>query len=127
MKKTFLAGLLFWLHLPIVIIWFGLFLIPSSIWSWKIPFHFWYIAGIMILQMLWAYYLTHRFDIICPLTTWMQSLRGYSLNDKENYNYSYIAELCTVFNVKISSKKVSLVLLITLIIVTLQYLFFLFI
>ncbi|PIZ51626.1 hypothetical protein COY27_02835 [Candidatus Woesearchaeota archaeon CG_4_10_14_0_2_um_filter_33_13] len=124
MKKTFWIDVVFWLHLPIVILWFGLFLVPTSLWPLRITFHFWYIVSIMIIQLLWSLTIFRRFDIICPLTTLMQSLRGHKLNNDQNYDHSYIAELMQKLKLKVKYKGVNIVLLITLILIFLQYFFF---
>ncbi len=121
--RDFWINILFWLHLPIVLIWFGLFLVPLSVWPGRITFHFYYIVWIMSVQFLWGLYL-HRVDIICPMTTAMQSLRGYSLKDKENHGHSFIAELFEKIGLNLSYKVVNYLLFVTLIIVTIEYVWF---
>lgn len=121
MKKNLLTEALFWGHLPIVIIWFGLFIVPLSVWPQRIEFHFWFIAIIMIAQLVWSLLIWKKVDLVCPITTWMQYERGYSLKSKKNYEYSYIAELSQRLHVKISHRFVKLLTMTTLIIVTLQY------
>ena len=127
MKKTkktkLLIEIIFWLHLPIVILWFGLFIVPKSIFPFRVIFHFWYIAGIMLIQLIWSLIIFRKLDIICPLTTWMQSLRGFPLKDKNNFNHSFIAELLQRLKLDVDSKFVSILLIITLIIVSIQYFF----
>jgi len=128
MKKTkknkILIEFLFWLHLPIVIIWFGLFIVPKSIFPSRVIFHFWYIAGIMLIQFIWSLIVFRRINIICPLTTWIQYLRGFSLQNKNNFNHSFIAELLQRLKLEVDSKFVSILLIITLIIVSIQFFFF---
>ena len=124
MKKTLWVNIVFWLHLPIVVIWFGLFLVPLSLWPEKITFHFWYITSLMALQFLWAIFVFHKRDVICPLTTLMQYLRGYPLASKGNYTHSYIAELIDRMGLKISYKLINVILLTSLLLVTFQYFFF---
>ena len=70
-----------------------------------------------------AIFLRKKFDIICPLTTVMQYWRGYPCKDKRNYSHSFIAELSQKLRIKIHYKGVNIVLLITLIIVFIQYFF----
>jgi len=123
-KETIYIKILYWLHLPIVVAWFGLFFVPTSIWPGKITFHFWYIVGIMFGQFLWSVIVFRKADIICPLTTWMQYLRGYKLKDKKNYNHSYIAELANKIHFPITYKGINVTLLSTLILVIIQYIWF---
>ena len=122
--RKFFIEIIFWLHLPLVIVWFGLFFIPKSIWLGKVAFHFWYIFSIMLIQFIWSLVVFRKFDLICPLTTWMQYLRGFSLQDKNNYGHGYIAELLLRLRVKVSFKFVSVLLIFTLIVVAVQYFFF---
>ena len=118
MKKD---ELVFWLHFPIIVLWFGLFLIPTYFWPGRVVFHFWFIFSIMFIQLIWGLFLRRKFDIICPLTTLMQYLRGYSIKEKKNYGYSYIAELLERLGMKISYKFVNFILLITLFLVSCLY------
>ena len=125
-KREVLTEIIFWLHLPIVILLFGLFFVPSSIWPGKITFHFWFFISIILIEFIWGlfyYPITKKIDIICPLTTLMQSLRGFYYKNKKNYGYSYNAELLSRLGIKISYKMVNIILIICLILVTLQYFF----
>jgi len=125
MKKSWLIELIFWLHLPIVIIWFGTFLIPLSVFPGRITFHFWFMAIVLLSQIVWGMMLypkTKSFEMICPLTTPMQYLRGYEIKDKRNYNHSFIAELLDRFNIKMSFNAVNILLWVTFAIVIIQYL-----
>ena len=127
MNKKLFSEIIFWLHLPIVLVWFGLFLVPELLWPAKITFHFWYIVSIIILQFLWGLILfpyTKKIDMICPLTTLMQRLRGIPVQDKRNYGHSFIAEFLARYNIKSSYKKVNIVLLITLVIIVIQFFWF---
>ena len=123
-KNNFLINFIFWLHLPLVVFWFGAFVIPLSIFPDRIYFHFWFIALLLILQFIWGIILypkTKKIDLICPLTTLMQSLRGYQIKDKKNYNHSFIAELLAKLKINLSFFLVNILLLITFLIVFLQY------
>jgi hypothetical protein len=51
----------------------------------------------------------------------MQSLRGYKLNEKENYGHSFIAEFLKKLRIHLSYKTVNIILMITLLIITGQY------
>lgn len=122
--RTLAAELLFWLHLPIVLALFGFFFIPPSLWPGRITFHFWYFAGVTVVQLLWGIILfpyTKRVTLICPLTTALQSQRGFPLGDPRNYNHSFIAELVARLHLKVSFQAVNVLLLILLVIVTIQY------
>lgn len=124
MKGTFYSELLFWVHLPIVIFWFGLFFIPKSIWPERVFFHFWMIISIMAIQVIWSLVIFRKFNLICPITTWMQSCRGYTLKSKKNYGHSFIAELCGRLGFNVYFKSINIALLITLLIVVIQYIWF---
>ena len=64
---------------------------------------------------------TRRIDIVCPLTTWMQHLRGYKIKDKRNYDHSYIAELLGKMGINVFYQYVSYAIFITAAVVTVQY------
>jgi hypothetical protein len=126
MKKrlNWLINIIWLMHLLIIIIWFGLFLIPLSVFPQRIAFHFWYMAILIASQFLWGgilYSKTKDFQMICPITTPMQSLRGYKIQDKRNYKHSYIAEFLSKFRINISFKTVNYLLWITFAIVIIQY------
>lgn len=126
-KRTFWTEIVFWLHLPIVVIWFGTFFIPLSLWPNRITFHFWCILILLLLQLLWGIILypkTKKVNFICPLTTLLQHLRGYPIESKKNYNHSFIAELLERFHIRISFQWVNIMLWVTFIIVAIQYLWF---
>ncbi|HIH12942.1 TPA: DUF2784 family protein [Candidatus Woesearchaeota archaeon] len=121
MTQKLLSEIVFWIHLPIVLLWFGLFLVPASVWSGRIAFHFWFIVTILVLQFLWSVVVFRRVDIICPLTTLLQYLRGYPQKDKRNYGHSFIAELLKRLHLKMSFKAVNLLLLGTLVLIIIEY------
>ena len=125
--KNFLIEVIFWSHLVIVLLWFGLFLIPTSFWQNKVTFHFWFIIIITTVQLLWGlalYRYTKKIDIICPLTSLMQWMRGFSLKTKENFGHSFIAEILERLGVKVSYNTINILLLISIIVVSVQYFFF---
>ena len=124
MKPAWLTEVVFWVHLPIVVLWFGLFLVPTSVWPGRITFHFWFIASLLVVQFLWSVAVYHKLDIVCPLTTLMQWLRGYPVYDTRNYGHSFIAELLERLDLKLSFQVVNIVLLGTLILVIIQYVWF---
>ena len=122
--KKILDELVFWLHLPIVLVLFGLFFVPKAVWSGKVVFHFWYFMGITAVQFIWAVGAFKRLDIICPLTTLLQWLRGYSLKSKKNYGHSFIAELLERLKIRVSYGWVNGLLLVSLVVVVVQYIWF---
>ncbi len=124
MNKKIIINIIWLLHLLIVLLFFGLFLIPKLLWNNVIKFHFWYLIIIIFIQIIWGliiYNKTKKIDIICPLTTLMQKLRGYEIKDKKNYNHSYIAELLNKLKIKVNYNIVSLLIFISIIIVFIQY------
>ena len=126
-KRSFATGFLFWIHLPFVLIWFGLFFIPSSLWSDRVVFHFCYVLSITIIHFLLFFILSpkiKKIDFICPLTTWTQSFRGYPVKDKRNYAHSFIAELLKKVRINVSFKSVDILMLISFFIVIVQYILF---
>ena len=122
--KEINAKIVFGLHLPIVIILFGMFVIPKSLWAGKVIFHFWYFVSIIFFQFLWSLFIYRKFDIICPLTTLMQWLRGYPLKNKNNHGHSFIAEILEKMRIQVSYVWVNVILIVSLIIVVVQYIWF---
>ncbi len=125
--KEALVNALFWLHLPFVAVWLGLFFIPLSVWPARAAFHFWYMLSLTIVQLGWGmalYPKTKKVMIICPLTTWMQSLRGIPAGDKRNYSYTYVAEVSRKLKIAISNKAVNVLSLGTLGIGVVNYILF---
>ena len=123
-ERNLLIDIIFWLHLPIVLIWFGAFFVPLSLWPGRINFNFWFISILLFVQLIWGTILspkTKKIDFICPLTTLMQSLRGYPVENEKNFNHSFMAELFEKLRLKISFFGVDVLLWITFIIVSIQY------
>jgi hypothetical protein len=126
-KRGLLTEIIFWTHLPITIIWIGLFLIPLSVWPGRITFHFGYIFSIVLIQIIWGemlYSKTKKIRIICPITTLMQSLRGYPIESKKNYDHSFVAEFFNRLRFKLGPRIVGILIWITLIIALIQYIWF---
>ncbi|MBW2997015.1 hypothetical protein KY349_01600 [Candidatus Woesearchaeota archaeon] len=99
---------IFWAHLPIIVIWFGLFFIPKSVWVGRVAFHFWYMVVVLIVQFLFALVIRRKFTLICPLTTAMQYLRGHPIKSRKNYDHSYTSEFMKRMRLNISSNQVNL-------------------
>ncbi len=126
-KDSFAVHLLFWLHLPIVILYFGLLAVPISLWPGKVVFHFWLFVIVVGAEVIWGMYMRQfsgRMDIVCPLTSWMQYLRGYSLCDLRNYGHSYIAELLVVFHVRLRYGVVNYLMLGAGVVILIEYFVF---
>lgn len=123
-QETLVTKIIFWLHLPIVLVLFGLFFVPKAIWPGKVVFHFWYFVGIILVQFVWSVGVFRKFDIICPLTTLLQWLRGYPLKSKKNYGHSFIAELLERLKIRVSYRWVNGLLLVSLVVVVVQYVWF---
>jgi hypothetical protein len=120
-RKKFFIEFLFWAHVPVLLIWFGLFFIPTSLWAGKVSFHFWYVVCIVGLQVLWALLIWRRIDVTCPLTTWMQHLRGHHIKSEKNYDHSFTTEFLQRMRINIKHAVVKVLILITLLIVISQY------
>ena len=115
------------MHFVLVTVWFGLFLVPTSLWSWKVSFHFFFVTTAVALQFLWGFVLmpvTKKYRMICPLTTPMQILRGYPISDERNNNHSCIKEFFERLGMKVPKKAVTASTFISLGAVTAQYFFF---
>ena len=125
-NKEHLINIIYWIHLPFVLVWLGLFFVPSSAWSYRISFHFWYAVSLTIIQFLWAlciFPLTKKIGIICPLTSLMQYLRGYPFNSPKNYSHTYMSEVSSRLHIKINDKAVNAFTLVTLGIIIIKFIF----
>jgi hypothetical protein len=124
--KSFLANILFWIHFIIVTIWFGLFLVPISIWHDKIVFHFYLTVVIVAHQLLWGLILmpwTKKFRMVCVLTTFMQLLRGQKISDPKNYDQAWLKELIGNKAIIIPHTFSTIITFSILALVTFQYFF----
>lgn len=124
--KLFLASLIFWLHFIIGSIWFGLFLVPTSLWHDKITFHFWLTIIIVGHQFLWGLIImpwTHKFRMVCILTTPMQVLRGQKISDPKNYDHSFFTEIFGKKGLKVPHAVSTLVTFSALALITYEYFF----
>lgn len=123
-KKT-IINLLYFFHLVIVIVWFGLFFVPKSLWPGRVIFHFWFIFIFMLIQMGWGAAMTpymKKYRIVCPITTLMQYLRGYPIDEKRNFDHSFIREFLTFLKIKAPYGSIGLVNYLSLCLVAIQYL-----
>ncbi len=125
--RTTAAEAFFWLHFALVGVWFGLFLVPASLWAGKVSFHFWFIIIAVVLQFGWGFLLmpvTKKYRMVCPLTTLMQLLRGYPVADARNNNHSCIKEFSERIGKPVPKKAVTISTFASLGAVTIQYFFF---
>ncbi len=124
--RLLLANILFWMHFVIGVIWFGLFLVPISLWHDKITFHFHLTIIIVAHQFLWGLLLmpwTRKFRMVCILTTPMQLLRGQKISDPKNYDHSFFQEFAKTQGLKIPHAISTIVTFSALTLVTFQYFF----
>lgn len=122
--KKAAAETVFWTHFALVTVWYGLFLVPTSLWAGKITFHFWFILIATLVQFGWGFVLlpiTKKYKMICPLTTLMQVLRGYPIADERNNHHSCIKEFFHRIGKPVPKKAVTMSTFISLGAVTLQY------
>jgi len=125
-NKEWLINIIYWIHLPLVLIWLGLFFVPSSVWHYKIRFHFWYAVSLTVIQFLWGmciFPFTKKIGIICPLTSLIQYLRGYPFHSPKNYSHTYVAEVSNRLRIRINDKSVNILTLVTLGIIIFQFVF----
>lgn len=123
-KNSSVITFLFWVHIVIVAVLFGLLLIPKVVWEEVAVFHLWYVVSILSLELLWGlvmFYYSKRMDIVCFLTSIMQYLRGYKLSDRRNYDHSFIAEFLEKMGFRVSYRSVNVVLLLLLCVVSIRY------
>lgn len=120
-SKKITIDILFFAHLLIVIVRLGVFFVPTKLRSWRISFHFRYIASILLSQFLWSLLLTKKAGMICPVTTLMQYMRWYSVKSKNNYNHSFIAELLGILKIQLNFQTINIILLATFVVVAIQY------
>ena len=124
--RLFLANILFWTHALIVVFWIGLFLVPTSIWPDRFTFQFYLTLVIVGHQFIWGAMImpwTHKFRMVCILTTPTQLLRGLKISDPKNYDHSWLNELVGKKGVGVSHAISTLITLSVLSLATFQYLF----
>ena len=125
--RLLLADILFWMHFVVGTFWLGLFFVPSSLWHDKITFHFYLTIIIVTHQFLWGLAImpwTHKFRMVCILTTPMQLLRGQKISDPENYNHSWFKEFFGYQGIKIPHKFSTIITFSALFLAIYQFLFF---
>lgn len=127
MTRKFLTETIFWIHFVIFGVWVALFFVPSSVWPKRIIFHFWYVLIIILSELITGLILMkqiHKFRIICPLTTIMQTLHGYGLDNPKNYDHSFIREFAERLNIRIPYGFIGFLIFLSLGIIIFQYILF---
>lgn len=124
--KKFLGTVIFWLHAGFVTFWYGLFLIPESIFPGRIEFQFYLTIAIVFHQFIWGFLIlpwTHKYRMVCILTTITQWLRGQDISDPSNYDHSFTQELFKEIGIKVPHKAATFITFSVLVLVTIQYAF----
>lgn len=84
------------LHLLIVLIWVGLFFVPTALWEGRVVFHYWFIIGGTLLQIITGiFYVRYTKGLvpICPLSVVTQRLKGYGWTDERTYTYVFVKKV----------------------------------
>ena len=124
---TFGVRLLWALHLMIVVTLLGLFFVPKSLVPQINSIHLSYTLWVALSQAFWGVLMIKikkRFTIVCPLTTMMQYLRGYSPTDARNYEHSFIVEFLDRYNSSLTHKTINIMMYVILGLVVARYLWF---
>ena len=123
--KDILIRSLIFIHIIFFISWIGLFFIPKSVWSNRIFYHFWYVSGVILLNLVWGGFLKLRYKkgnlFVCPLTTMTQYFRGYKISDVRNNKYLFVGEILSKFNINYSRSIMIIGGTISLLIVSINY------
>lgn len=124
--RLLLADLLFWMHFMIIAFWIGLFFVPTSVWPDRITFQFYLTLVIVGHQFIWGSLImpwTHKFRMVCILTTPTQLLRGLKISDPKNYDHSWLNEFAGKKGIKITHKVSTLITFSILTLATYQFIF----
>jgi len=70
-------------------------------------FQFWWAVLLVGTQVMWGIVVFGKVASICPLTTWMQDLRGYARDDEKNVGHAYIHEQLQYMGIPIGKKLTS--------------------
>jgi hypothetical protein len=125
--RKFFAETIFWIHAFFVSLWYGLFFIPTDWWPGKILFHFNFSLFVVLHQFIWGALITpwtRKYRMVCFLTTITQFLRGKKISDPNNYNHSFSREFLNKGGIVLSHRRITILTLLTLTIVSIQYLLF---
>jgi len=107
-------------HIVFFLLYVVPFFIPRKYFKNKLNFQLTYMAGIILSNFLWGFFFLAKigkFIFACPITTWMQYLRGYTLTDPQNYTHSFIAEFLQLVNLPVVPVKPFMFLLFLIVII----------
>lgn len=122
--RLFAGEFLFFLHIPIFVLWVALFFVPQSVWTGRVAFHFYYIMSIIVAEIVCGLIyvpIVKSFDIICPLTLLVQVLRGFRYDDPSAYHVSFIVELFERFHIRIPKSIITILIAVTSLLVSAQF------
>lgn len=121
-----LGELLFYIHLPIFLLWVVLFFIPVGWWPQRVAFHFYFVIAMVLFQIaggiLWQP-VAHKFDLRCPLTIIMQRVRGYSMREPAAYDHSFIVEFFERVHIAPKKNTITFLIIFSIILIVCQYFF----
>ena len=126
-ERMILSESIFWAHVLIVIPIVGLFFVPLKIMPARDIIHLSYLGFIIFTQAGWGLLLfgmTGHFMNTCPVTTFMQSIRGYKIKDVENHKHSFVAEFFSRYGItSLNSKRVNYMMFTVLFFATIRVVF----
>lgn len=125
LKET-LSRIIFLFHAVFVFFWYGLFLVPESLFPNKVSFHFYLTVLVVVQQFLWGFLImpwTRKYRMVCIATTINQLLRGERVSDPKNYDYSFNQELFKKIGITIPHRATTLITFVVLALVSLRYFF----
>lgn len=123
--RRMVAEVLFWLHAVIFSVWILLFFVPLSLWSGRVVFHLCYLVAMVASELVTGFILMPvmgKYRIVCPLTTFMQQVRGVSYRDPGNYDHSFVREFAQRMGIRVPYGLVAVFIFISLAAVIVQYL-----
>ena len=126
-KDTLIIKLLWWSHLAVVIGLYILFFIRKKLIQEISTINLYYMLWVALSQAFWGIFMIkHRgsFALVCPMTTLMQYLRGYPVNDEKNHGHSYVVEFMDYLGVKWDFALINKIMIGTIIAVILRFVFF---
>lgn len=123
-SRQIIGEIIYYVHLPVFVLWVVLFFIPVSWWPGRVWFHFWFLiitVAVEVVSGLAYIPVSGRFDLICPLTLLMQILRGYGFNDVQTYKHSFITEFSERLWFRLSKKTVTILIILSIVLVSCQF------
>jgi len=114
-----LISLIWSLHLVFFLLWIVPFFIPKKHFKHKLRFQLRYMVLIIIINLAWGFFFLTKmgkYIFSCPLTTWMQYLRGYAVTDPLNYTHSFVAEFSQLIGIPVVPIKPIMFILLLIVI-----------